>query len=149
MYKTFTFFSLFILFAVSLFSQGTNKFRTRTYDKYHIDSISELRNVDTWLALEMLDSLYRRCEENGFEECSLSKLESYRSEFYLSVSDHTNALKSSFIALRAKSKDPQSDLTWKLKSLRTISHEYIKTQNWFFAAKYLHELEDIDRKSVV
>ena len=91
----------------------------------------------------MLFRSYRRCEENGFEECSLSKLESYRSEFYLSVSDHTNALKSSFIALRAKSKDPQSDLTWKLKSLRTISHEYIKTQNWFFAAKYLHELEDM------
>ena len=147
MYRLTTLFSLLVLFPFLLFSYPYKIKRTIPENIYHIDSIANLFNVNPILAMQRIDSLYSFSLENGFKNCSLAKLEAYRCKFFSETLDNKNAMKSGFASLNAISEDPDADLTWKLKSLHTICHQYVSLQNWFLAAKYLHELDEMAKQS--
>ena len=84
---------------------------------------------------------------SGWQACSQVKLEAVNSDIYINLADQTNALSTAFAALAAETDNTQEDVFWHLKALQIISHQYIKSQNWILAAKYLRELDNLALKS--
>ncbi len=116
-------------------------------DEFHIDSIISIQGTNPKLAIIRIDSLRKRCELNGWEECSRPKLEATNCNIYKNLADHTNALRCGFQTLSAESNNPEEDKEWKLKALRTIAHQYITAQNWIIAAKYIREMDAMAQNS--
>lgn len=138
--------SVLLLFPLLLFSYPYNSKKELSEDIYHIDSIAKLFYIDPFSAMERIDSLYSYCEAYGYKNCSRAKLEAFRCKFFLETQDNANAMKSAFACINAESDDPESDRTWKLLSLSSVCHQYIKVQNWFFVSKYLIDLDEMAKE---
>ena len=110
---------------------------------FRSDSIESICNDNPDLALIRVDSLRKRCENNDWIECSMPRLESATCTIYKNKADYINTLKHGFASLKSHSANPDDDKIWHLKSLYTISHQYITSQNWVMAAKYIHEIDNL------
>ena len=142
----FTFITL-SLFACDAKPQTSTQGNLIIVDAYCIDSIVQLQQVDPQKALVRIDSLRQRCQERGWQECSQVKLEAVNSLIYINLADQVNGLSTAFASLNFTSEDKEEEVFWQLKSLQTIAHQYIKSQNWILAAKYLHEMEEMAKHS--
>ena len=104
-----SFLLLLILLTPTLFFAQKKADLPYPNDEYHIDSIIAIQGTNPELAKIRIDSLRKRCESNGWDECSHPKLEATHCNIYKNLADHTNALRCGFQTLSGASNHPEED----------------------------------------
>lgn len=112
-------------------------------DPYCLDSIDVLYVKNPDLALVRIDSLRRRCEANGWEECSRPRLEMINSIIYTYKEDPANTLHYAYNVLAVTTDLSEDNVFWRLMALQYISLAYSSSENWFMTARTVHEMETL------